>query len=85
MNPASILTIVNAPYGEYLDGEGLALCLKSLEAAKSKPGHVSSFFSEVPASAQIDFAAQHGINKQALICIAKDFSAYSGQSYAIAK
>lgn len=80
-NMTLVLTTVNAPYSEKLDGEMLAHCLKVASAAKSKPGHMSSFFGEVTPEAQKEFAAQFGISKAALIDAAKAFASYSGESY----
>lgn len=84
MSKISVLTTVNAPYSEQLDGETLAHCLKVGAAAKEKPGHMSSFFGEVPPDAQKEFAALYGISEKALIEAARDFASYSGESYPIA-
>ena len=84
MSMTSVLTTVNAPYSEQLDGEALAHCLKVAAAAKRKPGHMSSFFGEVAPDAQKEFAAFYGISEAALIKAAKAFAKYSGQSYPLA-
>lgn len=84
MSMTSILTTVNAPYSEQLDGEMLAHCLKVVSAAKEKPGHMSSFFGEVPPEAQKKFAASHGISEADLIKAARAFAKYSGESYPLA-
>lgn len=81
MSMTLILTTVNAPYGEQLDGEALAHCLRVTSAAKSKPGHMSSFFGEVAPDAQKEFAARYGISEAALIKAARAFAKYSGESY----
>lgn len=80
-NEASVLTTVNAPYGEKLDGAALAHCLIDPVAAKSKPGHLSCFFGEVAPDAQKEFAASHGIAIEVLVDAAKVFASYSGESY----
>ena len=81
MSVASVLTTVNAPHDEQLDGETLAHCLRVMSAAKSKPGHMSCFFGEIPPDAQKEFAAFFGISEAALIRAARAFAKYSGQSY----
>jgi hypothetical protein len=78
---AAVLTTVNAPYSEKLDGEALAHCLKVASAAKNKPGHMSSFFGEVAPEAQKEFAAFYGIPAATLIDAAEAFASYSGESY----
>lgn len=77
----SVLTTVNAPYSEQLDEATLAFCLQDIEAAKAKPGHISSFFGEVTPEAQMEFAAHCGISKQTLVDTAKAFASYSGETY----
>lgn len=84
MGMESILTTVNAPYGEQLDGEALAHCLKDAALAKSKPGHMSSFFGEVAPESQKAFAAHFGIDEKALTSAAHEFADYSGESYPLA-
>lgn len=81
MSKTSVLTTVNAPYSEQLDGETLAYCLRVAGAAKEKPGHMSSFFGEVAPDAQKEFAAHYGISEAALIKAARAFAKYSGESY----
>ena len=78
---ASVLTTVNAPYGEQLDGAALAHCLADIELAKQHPGHVSAFFGEVPLAQQVEFAAAHDLAVPALKALAVEFSAWSGESY----
>ncbi|MDA0664787.1 MAG: hypothetical protein O3B08_18410 [Proteobacteria bacterium] len=78
---ASVLTTVNAPYSKQLDEAGLVHCLKDTAAAKSMPGHMSSFFGEVAPDAQMEFATSHGIPAEALAGAAKTFASYSGESY----
>lgn len=84
-NVALVLTTVNAPHGEWLDGKALAHCLKHASAAKDHPGHMSSFFGEVAPEDQVAFAAAAGIPKAALVEAAKAFAAYSGQDFPLAK
>ena len=81
---ALILATVNAPYSEMLDAQGLANCLLDQEAAKAKPGHMSSFFGEVQPAQQTEFAHQFNITNEQLAAAAKNFAAYSGQSYPLA-
>lgn len=80
----SVLTTVNAPYSDQLDGAGLAHCLADIELAKQHPGHVSAFFAEVPVAQQVEFAAAHSIPVPALKAFAVEFSAWSGESYPLA-
>lgn len=44
----SVLTEVNAPYSDQLDGAALAHCLIDIDLAKQHPGHISAFLSQVP-------------------------------------
>jgi hypothetical protein len=81
---ASVLTTVNAPYSEQLDGAMLAHCLADIEVAKQYPGQVSSFFGEVPLAQQIEFAAAHHISIDDLKIFAGKFSAWSGECYPFA-
>lgn len=81
---ASVLTTVNAPNGMQLDGMALAHCLADLNVAKLHPGHVSAFLGEVPATLQIEFAADHDIPIAELKAFAAAFSAWSGESYPLA-
>jgi len=83
-SPALVLATVNAPYREKLDAQGLAHCLLDQTAAKAMPGHMSSFFGEVDPALQIEFARQFNITDAQLAAAAKDFAAYSGQSYPLA-
>jgi hypothetical protein len=53
-----VLTTVNAPYSEQLDAPTFTYCLIDQNAAKSKPGHMSSFFGEVDPALQVGFAEQ---------------------------
>jgi hypothetical protein len=84
MNPALVLTTVNAPHSLQLDAPGLAHCLLDQAAAKAVPGHMSSFFGEVAPALQIDFAQQFDITQAQLVAAAKAFAAYSGESYPLA-
>jgi hypothetical protein len=81
---ATVLATVNAPYSQKLDAQGLVHCLLDPAQAKTKPGHMSSFFGEVKPALQLDFAHQYGITDQQLINAAKTFAAYSHESYPLA-
>ncbi|GAA4186826.1 hypothetical protein [Shinella granuli] len=83
-NLVSVLTTVNAPYSNQLDGAMLAHCLSDIELAKVFSGQVSSFFGEVPLDQQTEFAAEFGIAVDDLKMLASDFSAWSGESYHLA-
>ena len=84
MNPALILTTVNAPYSTQLRASELAHCLRDQAAARALPGHMSSFFGEVAPTLQVSFAAHFGISEPQLVAAAKAFAAYSGESYPLA-
>ncbi|MBX9826945.1 MAG: hypothetical protein K2Y27_18380 [Xanthobacteraceae bacterium] len=84
MNPALILTTVNAPHSKQLDAQELVHCLLDPEAAKAVPGHMSSFFGEVKPELQFAFASHFGVSHAQLAAAAKAFSIYSGQSYPLA-
>jgi hypothetical protein len=81
---ASILTTVNAPYSEKLDGAMLAYCLSDIDAAKQYPGQVSSFLGEVAPTQQVEFAAAYHIPVDDLKAFAGNFAAWSGESYPFA-
>src|SRR5687767_1677080 len=81
MNPAPVLSTVNAPHREKIDARQLADCLLDPVAAQAMPGHMSVFFGEVDPVLQLEFASQFGISKAALVAAAQAFGAYSGQSY----
>lgn len=80
----SVLTTVNAPYSNQLDGVALAHCLSDLELAKQYSGQVSSFFGEVPLAHQTEFAAEFDIALDELKALASQFSAWSGETYKLA-
>ena len=84
MAPALVLSTVNAPYREELDAQGLVDCLLDHSRARTKPGHVSSFFGEVKPALQIEFARQFNITKTQLVAAAKAFATYTGESYPLA-
>jgi hypothetical protein len=84
MVPALVLATVNAPYSEKLDAQGLAHCLLDHAAAKSFPGHMSSFFGEVEPALQVEFANLFNVSKAELVVAAKAFARYSGESYPLA-
>lgn len=79
-----ILTTVNAPYSQKLSAQQLAHCLVDAQAAKTLPGHMSSFFGDVSPDLQVAFAALFSISKASLVNAATAFSQYSGQSYPLA-
>jgi hypothetical protein len=81
---ATVLTTVNAPYSEQLDGVALAHCLSDLALAKQHPGQVSGFLGEVPLAQQIEFATTHQIPVNELKSLAAQFAAWSGESYQLA-
>jgi hypothetical protein len=80
----SVLTKVNAPYSDQLDGAALAHCLSDIDLAKQHPGHVSAFLGEVPLAQQVEFAIAHQIAIDDLKAFAAKFSAWSGESYPLA-
>lgn len=80
----SVLTTVNAPYSQQLDGAQLAHCLSDVELAKDFSGQVSSFLGEVPVAQQTSFAAEFGIELEALKAFASDFASWSGETYKLA-
>lgn len=77
----TVLTTVNAPYSEQLDGAMLAHCLSDIDLAKQHPGQVSIFLGEVPLSQQLEFASAHHIAVNDLKALAARFAAWSGESY----
>jgi hypothetical protein len=81
---ASVMTTVNGPYSEQLDGATLAHCLSTLDLAKEFPGQVSVFLGEVPLAQQVEFAVAHDIPLGSLKALASDFSAWSGETYPLA-
>ncbi len=84
INPAIVLTTINAPYSNQLDAEGLVNCLVNQAEAKNMPGHMSSFFGEVKPELQQAFAETYGIPKSQLVSAAKAFADYSGEFYPLA-
>lgn len=80
----SVLTTVNAPYSNQLDGAELALCLSDIDLAKQYSGQISSFLGEVPIESQIEFADEHHISLGELKAFASTFSAWSGETYKLA-
>jgi hypothetical protein len=79
-----ILTTVNAPYSKKLNAQELAYCLLNPTAAKTLPGHMSSFFGDVQPDSQKAFTDLMGISQEQLVEAAKAFSSYSGQPYPLA-
>lgn len=84
MSPDLVLTTVNAPFSKKLDAQGLVHCLLDPAAAKAMPGHMSSFFSEVTPTLQVEFAGMFNVTEPQLSAAAKAFAAYSGESYPLA-
>jgi hypothetical protein len=80
-----VLSTVNAPYRRRLSARELADCLLDESAARTVPGHMSSFFGEVAPALQADFAGEFGITKDRLAASAKAFAAYSGEYYPLAQ
>lgn len=78
-----VLSHINAPYSEKLNEAAVAHCLLNPTAAEDYPGHMSSFFGEIPLDWQIEFAESQGVSKAALVDAAKIFSGYSGQQYVL--
>ena len=81
---ASVLTTVNAPYGEQLDGAALACCLKDASLAQSHSGHMSCFFGEISPEEQKAFAAHFDVAEEVLVAASQAFANYSGESYPLA-
>jgi hypothetical protein len=78
-NLAHVLSVVNAPYSHQLTGPELARAIIDVDRRHS--GQLSSFFGEVPVESQLAFAAEYGITEKDLRAAARDFSAWSGESY----
>jgi hypothetical protein len=81
---ALVLATVNAPYTKQLDERELVACIWDFAKAKSAAGPVSSFFGDVSPSLQQQFAFENGIPFDVLAMAAKQFSAWSGQTYTLA-
>lgn len=77
----ALMTTVNAPYQQQVSAGGLALALTNGEIASAQ---VSSFFTETDVEMQKAFAADHGITLDALVHVASQFQAWSGQPVALA-
>ena len=80
----TVLTTVNAPYSEQLDGAMLAHCLSDLDLAKAHSGQVSTVLGEVPLAQQAEFAGEFGIELDDLKAFASQFAAWSGETYQLA-
>ena len=85
MSPDLVLTTVNAPYSTHLNAQELVGFLLDHAAAKTVPGHMSSFFGDVHPALQLEFASLFGISEPQLVAAAKSFASYSGQPYPLAK
>ena len=83
-SPVLVLTMINGPCTKKLTAPELANCLLDPSAAKAVPGHMSSFFGEVPPSLQVGFAGMFNISEVQLSAAAKTFALYSGESYPLA-
>ena len=83
-SPDLVLATVNAPYSKQLTAQDLVHCLLDHEAAKTVPGHMSSFFGEVKPELQSEFAGHFDIAPAQLVAAAKSFSHYSGEFYPLA-
>jgi hypothetical protein len=84
MNPALVLTTVNAPYAKQLSAQELADCLLDKAKARASSGHMSSFFGEVEPALQVSFAGLFNIAEPQVVAAAKAFASYSGESYPLA-
>ncbi len=84
IDPAHVLTTVNAPHSQQLTAQELAHYLLDPAAAKTVPGHMSSFFGDVKPELQIAFAGLFNISQAQLATAAKVFSQYSGEHYPLA-
>jgi hypothetical protein len=85
MDAAVILTTVNAPYSKKLNAYELVHYLLNQSAAKTVPGHMSSFFGDVKPELQKAFAREFDIQEAQLEAAAKAFSEYSGEYYPLAE
>jgi hypothetical protein len=83
-SPDLVLATVNAPYSKPLTAQELVYYLENPEAAKTVPGHMSSFFGEVKPELQEEFAEMYHVAHAQLVAAAKAFSDYSGASYPLA-
>jgi hypothetical protein len=80
----SVLTMVNAPYRQQVDGVQPAHCLRMSNSARDFPGQVSSILGEVPVAQQTSFTGEFGIEFEALKAFALDFASWSGETYKLA-
>jgi len=83
-SPDLVLATVNVPYSKQLTAQELAHCLLDQDAAKTVPGHMSSFFGEVKPELQLEFASHYNIAPAQLVAAAKSFANYSGEAYPLA-
>jgi hypothetical protein len=84
MSPAVVMTTVNACHSKHLEAQELVYCLLHPAAAKSLPGHMSSFFGDVKPDLQLWFAHAHDISDDQLFSAARAFANYSGEVYPLA-
>ena len=85
MSPDLVLTTVNAPYRRQLSAQELVGFLLDHSAARTVPGHMSSFFGEVRPELQLEFATMFGISETQLVAAAKSFASCSDETYPLAK
>jgi hypothetical protein len=84
-DPVAIaLSKINAPFRAHLSADDVAACIRSVEMAHKRPGHMASFFGELSPEIQMAFADTMGIERQALVAAARAFSKWSGEHYEIA-
>jgi hypothetical protein len=84
-DPVAIaLSKINAPFRVQLSAEELTTCILDLEQSKARPGHMASFFGELPSEVQLGFADAMGIERRTLVSAARAFSTWSGEYYEIA-
>ena len=84
-DPVTIaLSKINAPFRAQLSAENVTACIQSLEEAKARPGHMASFYGELPQDIQLGFAEAMGIDRQTVVSAARAFSKWSGERYEIA-
>jgi hypothetical protein len=81
---AIALSKINAPFRAQLSADDVAACILDVEQSKARPGHMASFFGELPLEIQLGFADAMGIDRQSLVSAAKAFSSWSGEHYEIA-
>lgn len=81
MSNVIVITIVNAPHRRKIDAHTLVECLLNPDTARSMPGHMSSFFGEVPVLMQLEFAKSYGIAECQVVAARRKFAEFSGEAY----